>query len=689
MSSQHTETPTYDTFISHASQDNGEALKICAFLEQQGLRCWVAPRDVDFSNHYPDEIVKGVRNSKSLILLLSEHTEDAQFVAMEVERAIHYRRRIFTIRLEEVGVPPSLELFLGLPHWIDQWAPDYQHRLESIPAILAGISSESFKIKPPSFQQKAVHFAKKNSVGLISVAILLFFAVLLVTPWVGSNPDTPDIVESIDEFSDEVFSATASQSSVSRPIKVTLDGYSRALSGGSILSPSLINKQYEITFDFDNGQKETIIAGLTNASVNVDETLPIATRVAITMRDLHEDSTSEEMTFPLPELALLVKKKKSETVATLKGSLNNPGSLRCELTLEQMYAFPICRIGNAIKSVPFAQLQTVIDKVVFSDSSGQMTNIVSLNPLKTQGDIVAKVHDQTLYMFVPKTAERLAFQYYFTDKTESQVMEQSNNADSKARKLASSSADAPALYITSMLNTMYMGLAPIINGDIATVHWRIFNGIENAMTSNKQFLYAKGIPVNELNKTEEISVTYRNKSGEEQTYTYTLDLANAAQQQNLAQQKKQPKRLIECSTHGCSFSWLSASQQEIDLIDDIFVGLDASAMVSISQDDTSVLISEMEKRRPPLLNEEREKNGNKPHSNLSFGTPVNVGGPTLLERLERQSSISVNKQWKVRANTRTSPILGYSWPVSPLFIQLAWIDGTKTKPMMYEVSQAQ
>lgn len=689
MSSQQAESPIYDTFISHASQDNDEALKLCAFLEQQGLRCWVAPRDVDFSNHYPDEILKGVRNAKSLILLLSEHTEDAQFVAMEVERAVHYRRRIFTIRLEEVGVPPSLELFLGLPHWIDQWAPDYHHRLESIPSILAGISAESLKIKSPSLLQKAVHFAKKNSVGLISVAILLFFAVLLITPWAGRTPDMPEIITSIDEFSDEVFSATASQSWVNGPIKVSLDGHSKALEGGSVLSLSLINKQYEITFAFDNGQNETIIAGLTNASVNLDETLPLATRVTVTMRDLREDITSKEMIFALPELALLLKKKNSEATAKLKNSLNNAGSLRCELTLESMYAFPICRIGNAIKSVPFSQLQTVIDKVIFSDSNGQMTVSVSLNPLETQGDVVARVQDQTLYMLVPKTAERFTFQYQFTDGTKSKVMEQNINSEAKARKLVSTFNEAPALYITSMINPMYMGLAPIVNDDISAVHWSIFQGIENAMVSNKQFLYAKGIPVNELNKNKTINVTYRNIDGKTQTYTYTLDLAKAAQQQNLAKQKKQPKRLIGCSSYGCSFGWMTASQKEIDLIDDIFIGLDATAMVSINHDDASALIREMEKRREPLLLAERKKNGNKPHSNLSFGTPINIGPPTLLARLERESRITFNKQWKMRANTRTSPIVDYSWPISPIFIQIAWIDGTKTNPMMYEVVQTQ
>ena len=36
----------HDVFISYAHEDKPMADALCATLEQNGLRCWIAPRDV-------------------------------------------------------------------------------------------------------------------------------------------------------------------------------------------------------------------------------------------------------------------------------------------------------------------------------------------------------------------------------------------------------------------------------------------------------------------------------------------------------------------------------------------------------------------------------------------------------------------------------------------------------------------
>ena len=39
-------------FISHASQDHVVAEEICRLLEEDGIRCWIAPRNVDPGHDY-------------------------------------------------------------------------------------------------------------------------------------------------------------------------------------------------------------------------------------------------------------------------------------------------------------------------------------------------------------------------------------------------------------------------------------------------------------------------------------------------------------------------------------------------------------------------------------------------------------------------------------------------------------
>jgi hypothetical protein len=42
----------HDVFISHSSKDKLTADAICHSLEQNGIRCWIAPRDVRAGANY-------------------------------------------------------------------------------------------------------------------------------------------------------------------------------------------------------------------------------------------------------------------------------------------------------------------------------------------------------------------------------------------------------------------------------------------------------------------------------------------------------------------------------------------------------------------------------------------------------------------------------------------------------------
>ncbi|MDR0948902.1 MAG: toll/interleukin-1 receptor domain-containing protein, partial [Lachnospiraceae bacterium] len=42
----------YDVFISHSSVDKSIANAICHTLEANGMRCWIAPRDIPAGTNY-------------------------------------------------------------------------------------------------------------------------------------------------------------------------------------------------------------------------------------------------------------------------------------------------------------------------------------------------------------------------------------------------------------------------------------------------------------------------------------------------------------------------------------------------------------------------------------------------------------------------------------------------------------
>ena len=111
--------PQFSAFISHAKGDAKKAHEIAAALEERGLKCWIAPRDVKAGRAYGDEIIRGIESAKAFVLVLSKASNGSDFVAREVERAVSKQKPILVVRLANVEPAPALELFISGTQWID------------------------------------------------------------------------------------------------------------------------------------------------------------------------------------------------------------------------------------------------------------------------------------------------------------------------------------------------------------------------------------------------------------------------------------------------------------------------------------------------------------------------------------------------------------------------------------------
>ena len=108
-----------DVFVSYASQDAAVANSIVESLESQGLKCWLAPRDVKAGSLYADEIIGAINDAKAVVLVLSEHAIASPHVGKEIERASSKRRRIIAVRTDSVPLTRTFEYFLSESQWID------------------------------------------------------------------------------------------------------------------------------------------------------------------------------------------------------------------------------------------------------------------------------------------------------------------------------------------------------------------------------------------------------------------------------------------------------------------------------------------------------------------------------------------------------------------------------------------
>src|ERR1700738_2169348 len=125
-----------DVFISHSAQDKKVAETICAALEESGIQCWVAPRDVRPGRSFPGEITRAIQQSKVMLLIFSGHSNSSEQELREVQLAVDCRVQIVRLRIEDIPLSDDLRYYLSTPHWLDALThPLSKH----IPPLLAAV----------------------------------------------------------------------------------------------------------------------------------------------------------------------------------------------------------------------------------------------------------------------------------------------------------------------------------------------------------------------------------------------------------------------------------------------------------------------------------------------------------------------------------------------------------------------
>ena len=94
----------YSLFISYSSKDQKFAERLHADLQAKGVRCWFAPEDMPGGKKLHEEIDAAIRMHDKLLLILSEHSMNSQWVRTEISKARkretqEEKRGLFPIRL--------------------------------------------------------------------------------------------------------------------------------------------------------------------------------------------------------------------------------------------------------------------------------------------------------------------------------------------------------------------------------------------------------------------------------------------------------------------------------------------------------------------------------------------------------------------------------------------------------------
>src|SRR6266403_1186170 len=211
----------HDVFISYSTEDKPAADAVCAILEKNGVRCWIAPRDIMPGADWGESIVKGIRSSRVLLLVFSTNANNSRQIKREVEIAADGGVTIVPLRIENILPTESFKYFLGNIHWLDALTPPLEKHLQEVAAkVKAILSTES--VSPPEASQPSslAHAptvqqpARRNVLPVIGgiIAVLIVTSVLLFV-WQRRTTAPPAAVQSAS------ISGTVASSSVS-PVSV-------------------------------------------------------------------------------------------------------------------------------------------------------------------------------------------------------------------------------------------------------------------------------------------------------------------------------------------------------------------------------------------------------------------------------------------------------------------------------------
>lgn len=131
-----------EAFISHASDNAALAQGLVQQLEQAGVRCWIAPRDIRQGEVYADEIMRGIRACPVFVLLHSEAADQSPFVLREVNEAVTLNKKVLPVRVGAFTASDRMRFLLAAIQWESAEVRDgqlaHQGLLSRIQTLLQG-----------------------------------------------------------------------------------------------------------------------------------------------------------------------------------------------------------------------------------------------------------------------------------------------------------------------------------------------------------------------------------------------------------------------------------------------------------------------------------------------------------------------------------------------------------------------
>lgn len=192
----------YDVFISYGSQNHDTAEDLCAYLEEHGLRCWIAPRNIESGSNYAGAITRALRMSNTLLVICSQESSKSGHVKNEVTLAFNQNKRILPYCLNDNPFDDDLEYFLSSKQQIRSCG-DFEKDYERIRSVLGDSVIPKVPVKnvqkpaPVERRKKKSYWSVILPTSALCITIVILFIIRHNNEKEAISADCQPIVEEI------------------------------------------------------------------------------------------------------------------------------------------------------------------------------------------------------------------------------------------------------------------------------------------------------------------------------------------------------------------------------------------------------------------------------------------------------------------------------------------------------------
>ena len=130
---------TPEIFVSYAHKNMPIVKKIVGELEQSGFKVWFDQADLRPDGQpFPDSIVRAIRQSKAVVVVLTSQANESDWVLSEVVTAKDLGKRLFPIRIQNVNPKGGIEALIGDHLWIDAYGKKRNPGIQQLITALKG-----------------------------------------------------------------------------------------------------------------------------------------------------------------------------------------------------------------------------------------------------------------------------------------------------------------------------------------------------------------------------------------------------------------------------------------------------------------------------------------------------------------------------------------------------------------------